>query len=75
MKDFSFGYDFKYSLAKNVNWLSKATLAISGQNLFTISEATKYGLDPENASVEHYGNPNERVFAISLNLGFKKTRK
>ena len=70
MKDFSFGYDFKYSLAKNVNWLSKATLAISGQNLFTISEATKYGLDPENASVEHYGYPNERVFAVSLNLGF-----
>lgn len=70
MKDFSFGYNFKYSLAKNVNWLSKATLAISGQNLFTISEATKYGLDPENASVQHYGYPNERVFAVSLNLGF-----
>lgn len=70
MKDFSFGYDFKHSLLKDVNWLSKASLAISGQNLFTISEATKYGLDPENASVEHYGYPNERIFAVSLNLGF-----
>ncbi len=70
MKDFQFGYDFKYKLLKNTPWLSSAVVAISGQNLFTISEATKYGLDPENASTEHYGYPNERVFAISLNLGF-----
>lgn len=70
MKDFQLGYDFKWSVAKNVPWLTKATIALSGQNLFTISEATKYGLDPENSSVEHYGYPNERVYAISLSLGF-----
>ena len=70
MKDFSFGYNFKQSLLKNVNWLSKATLAFSGQNLFTISEALKYGLDPENSSTEHYGYPNERAYAISLSVGF-----
>lgn len=70
MKDFQFGYDFKHSLLKKATWLSKATVAISGQNLWTISEATKYGLDPENASTEHYGYPNERVFAISVNVGF-----
>ena len=69
LKDFSFGYDFK-RLLKNISWLSKATLAVSGQNLFTISEALKYGLDPENASTEHYGYPNERVYAISLSVGF-----
>lgn len=70
MKDFSFGYNFKKALAKDTKWLSKATLALSGQNLFTISEAVKYGLDPENASVEHAAYPNERVYAISLSLGF-----
>lgn len=70
MKDFQFGYDFKWSIAKKVPWLTKATIALSGQNLFTISEATKYGLDPENSSVEHYGYPNERVYAINLSLGF-----
>lgn len=69
LKDFSFGYDFK-RLLKNVNWISKASLAFSGQNLFTISESLKYGLDPENASTEHYGYPNERVYAISLSVGF-----
>lgn len=69
MKDVTFGYNFK-RLLKNVSWVSKATLAFSGQNLFTISEALKYGLDPENASTEHYGYPNERVYAISLSVGF-----
>lgn len=69
MKDISIGYDFK-QLLKNINWVSKASLAFSGQNLFTISEALKYGLDPENASTEHYGYPNERVYAISLKVGF-----
>lgn len=70
MKDFTLGYDFKQLLLRKVNWLSKATLALSGQNLFTLSETTKYGLDPENASVEHYGYPNERVYALSVSLGF-----
>lgn len=70
MKDFSFGYDFKKIVAKDMKWLSKATVALSGQNLFTISEAVKYGLDPENASVEHAAYPNERVYAISVSLGF-----
>ena len=70
MKDFQIGYDFKHKLLRNTPWISTASLAISGQNLFTISEATKFGLDPENASTEHFGYPNERVFAVSLNLGF-----
>ena len=70
MKDFKIGYDFKYSLLKNVKWLTKANVALSGQNIFTISDATKYGLDPENASMENYGYPNERTLAISVNLGF-----
>ncbi len=70
MKDFTFGYDFKYSLLKNVNWLSRAKVGISGQNIFTISDATKYGLDPENSSTLNYGYPVERTIAFSINLGF-----
>lgn len=69
MKDFSFGYDFK-RLLRNINWISKASLAISGQNLFTISDAIQYGLDPENSSTEQYGYPNERVYAVSISVGF-----
>lgn len=70
MKDFQFGYDFKYKLLKNVAWLTRAKVGISGQNLFTISETTKYGLDPENSSTSNYGYPVERSLALTVNLGF-----
>lgn len=70
MKDFQLGYDLKYSLAKRVHWLTRARVGVSGQNIFTISQATKYGLDPENSSTENYGYPVERTLAFTLNLGF-----
>lgn len=70
MKDFQFGYDFKYSLLRNVKWLSRVKLGVSGQNIFTFSKTKKYGLDPENSSATNYGYPVERVIAMTLNLGF-----
>lgn len=70
LKDIQFGYDFKYCLLKNVNWLSRARLGFSGQNIFTCSKSKKYGIDPETASGENYGYPVERVLAVTLNLGF-----
>ena len=70
MKDFQFGYDFKYKLLKNVSWLTRCKVGISGQNIFTISEATKFGLDPEPKDTGYYGYPVERTLAFTLNLGF-----
>lgn len=70
MKDLQFGYDFKYCLLKGVNWLTRAKVGISGQNLFTISKAKKYGLDPENYDTNNYGYPVERTIALTVNLGF-----
>lgn len=70
MRDIQIGYDFKKILLKKATWLSKVNIALSGQNIFTISEATKYGIDPENGSTNRYDYPNERVFAINVNLGF-----
>lgn len=70
MKDFQFGYDFKYKLLKNVSWLTKAKVGLAGQNIFTISKSTKYGIDPEAADAQNYGYPVERNIAISVNLGF-----
>lgn len=70
MKDFQFGYDFKYKLLQNVKWLSKLKVGVSGQNIFTLSKVKKYGLDPENASAENYSYPVERTLAFTLNLGF-----
>ena len=70
MKDFQFGYDFKYKLLKDVKWLSRCKVGISGQNIFTISGATKYGIDPEPKDSGYYGYPIERSLAFTLNLGF-----
>ncbi len=70
LKDLQIGYDFKYSLLKKAKWISKARVGISGQNLLTASALKKYGIDPETASGENYGYPLERVWAITLNLGF-----
>ena len=69
MKDFSFGYDFKRIL-RNVGWISKLRAGISGQNIFTVSPLKKYGLDPENSSMEGYGYPLERVIAFNVSIGF-----
>lgn len=70
MKDFQFGYDFKYKLLKNVNWLTRCKVGVSGQNIFTISKSTKYGMDPEAADTGYQGYPVERILAFTLNLGF-----
>ncbi len=70
MKDFQFGYDLKYSLLKKISWLSRAKIGISGQNIFTISQSTKYGMDPEPSDTNYYGYPVERTLAFTLNLGF-----
>lgn len=70
MKDFQIGYDLNYKLIKGIKWITRARVGISGQNLFTISKATKFGLDPENSSTQNYGYPVERSLAFTLNLGF-----
>jgi len=69
-KDFQFGYDFKYALMKNVNFISTLKLGISGSNIFTLSEASKFAMDPEQ-DADGYCYPVERTLAITLNIGFK----
>lgn len=70
VKDFQFGYDFKYSALKNVQWLSRLKVGVSAQNLFTISKAKKYGMDPENSNGSGYGYPVSRTLALTVNVGF-----
>lgn len=70
MRDIQVGYDFKRILLKKTPWITRLNVALSGQNIFTISEATKYGIDPENGSANRYDYPNERVFAINFGIGF-----
>ncbi len=70
LKDVRFGYNFKKYVLKNVSWINRLELVVSGQNLLTISPATKYGMDPENASNQNYSYPMERTFSFGINVGF-----
>ena len=69
LKSMVFSYDFKYSLLKDVNWFNTCRLALTGQNLFTISDATEFGIDPEVRDV-YSSYPVERVIGLNLNIGF-----
>lgn len=70
LKTLQVGYDFRAKLLKNVKWLYRLQVVLSGQNLFTISPATKYGFDPETGSTNNYDYPIQRVYSVSVNLGF-----
>lgn len=70
LKDVQLAYNFKQLLLRDVSWISSLNLVLTGQNLFTISEATKYGMDPENASTNNYAYPMERVYGFAINVGF-----
>lgn len=69
-KDFQFGYNFKGKVLNNVKWISKLKVGISGQNIFTLSKATKYGFDPETGNALNFTYPVERTLALTVNLGF-----
>lgn len=69
LKDFSIAYDLKKEILKDYKWIHAMKLSLSGQNIFTISKATKYGMDPEVASNEFFSYPNERMFSLGLSVG------
>lgn len=75
LKNLSIGYDLKYSLLKNVSWLSTAKISLTGTNLFTISPCKKY-MDPESgpindtATVQTMAYPTTRTYSVVVNLGF-----
>lgn len=70
LKNLTIGYDFKHKLLKQVAWLTKCNLSLSGYNLLTFSPAKKYGMDPEVGTGDFYAYPVSRVYAVSLNIGF-----
>jgi len=70
LKNLQIGYDFKYKLLKNVPWVSGLTLSLVGQNLFTVSDALDYNMDPEQSDFTNYGYPITKTYSIVLNIGF-----
>lgn len=68
LKNLSLGYDFKYKLLKNINWLTALKINLTGANLFTISGVANYW-DPETTSTSG-GYPVQRVYSIGVTVGF-----
>lgn len=64
------GYDFKYALLKNVKGINGCTLVLSGTNLFTISKALDYYMDPETGSSNNYDYPVQQTYSLGLRLSF-----
>ncbi|MGV8136067.1 MAG: TonB-dependent receptor [Mangrovibacterium sp.] len=70
MKSLTLSYNLKTSFLKSVRQLSEARILLSAVNLFTISPATKYYLDPETSNTDNYGYPVAKTYSIGLNVKF-----
>lgn len=75
LKNLSITYNLKHSLLKRTNWLSAASISLTGTNIFTICSSLKYG-DPESgplndtSTVQTQAYPTTRTFSVMVNLGF-----
>lgn len=69
LKNFQIGYTFPQ---KWVDLANLATLRVyaEGQNLLTLSNLTKYGIDPESPGVSNGFYPQQRVLSMGLKLVF-----
>lgn len=68
LKSVVLGYDLKSSVLRDVEWFRTCNISVTGLNLFTISDATKFGIDPEVGNVLS-SYPIERVLGLNLNIG------
>ena len=75
LKNLCITYNLKPRVLKSVNWLSAASISLTGTNLITICPSLKYA-DPETgpindtATVQTTAYPTTRTFSVMVNLGF-----
>jgi TonB-linked SusC/RagA family outer membrane protein len=69
LKNAQLGYTLPKKLTEKAG-INNARLYISGTNLFTLSEATDWGVDPEAPSGRLAYYPQTRVFSLGVNLKF-----
>ena len=74
LKNVKFSYDLKYSLLKNLSFISQFELYVSGNNLLTFSPVKKYHIDPEDGrddeSMGQVGYPVQKIIQFGVNLTF-----
>lgn len=69
LKNVQLAYNIPSTLTQKIH-LSKVRVYVSGTNLFTISELTKWSLDPEAPSGRAVYYPQTRLFTMGVNLQF-----
>jgi TonB-linked SusC/RagA family outer membrane protein len=68
LKYLQIGYDLKTGILKNSPF-KQIKVFVSGTNLLTISNCTKYFIDPES-DPNNYNYPIQRTIALGVNVGF-----
>ena len=69
MKNAQIGYNVPKIVTDKIG-IAGLRIYVSGNNLLTLSQLTKYGLDPEAPSVSNGYYPQQRVFSAGINLTF-----
>ena len=67
LKSFQIGYTVPVGIMKSIGF-SGLRVYGEGSNLFTLSELTKYNIDPEQPGVNNGYYPQQRTFTLGLNL-------
>lgn len=71
LKSMQLGYDFKAGLLKKLPFVSELSCIFSGSNLITLSPALRrYKMDPEVGDTNNYDYPAERVYSLTVRVGF-----
>ena len=69
VKNAQIGYNVPKIVTDKIG-IAGLRIYVSGNNLLTLSQLTKYGLDPEAPSVSNGYYPQQRVFSAGINLTF-----
>lgn len=70
LKNINLGYTFKNSVINKIG-LRKLRFFATGTNLFTISELTRYGIDPESPDATRgWTYPIQKTISLGINLNF-----
>jgi len=68
LKSVQLGYNLKLGVLKKTAF-KQLKVFVSGTNLLTISNSTKYFIDPES-DPNNYGYPIQRTLSLGVNVGF-----
>lgn len=69
LKNIQFGYTLKNNYIRNIG-IDNIRFMLTGANLFTWSELTKYNIDPETPEITNGYYPQQRTYEFGISLTF-----